>query len=180
MAIYGNSQTFTLGTQSFTLDACEFNADNSFLGYKRTRSASPIIESDYTMLGTPALKASKFESKFTFEWELILTASRAFELYALFHQQQYNIRTFATNKAIRLVDNRLAYVDSSTNRSRAKTGAFITTPAPPSGFVYFWPQFDILLLEPDNLADLFIPSLELVNVSLKAVELAIVPTSADS
>lgn len=175
---YGATQTLILGSETLTIDECDFNTDGSagLLGYIRTRTTDQLAQAEYTLYGSPALKGLFSESKHDFRWSLSLPIAKAYQLHGMFMRQQLLARQSGA-LAIRLNDTRLAYIEP-TVRTRAKVGALITSPTPPANYVQFWPRFSILMSEP--IITLNLPRLGFAFAEFGARELEFLGTSEDA
>lgn len=176
----GENQTLSIGSLSLTLEWDNFNADgDNAWGYKRIEVIEQQATLSNSLYGSSIIEGNFFEPKHQFEWSLYLDRDKAQLLYALWKEQQYRARNQQADLAIQLLDTRLAFLGRNP-RDRAKIGSVISDPVPPTGFSYFWAQFDVFLeLGTDFLNWYLTSSDHLFDGKIKGRELSIIPTTED-
>lgn len=177
---YGATQTLKIASLELTLDWWEFDGDSDGeLGYERIRNVSQQIASSKSQFGASILEGQFFESEYLFKWDLNLTNEKLFLLQAIYDKQQTLFKSKQDGR-IRLLDQRFIFMEENP-RTRAKIGDLVIDPPPPTGHIFFWSQFNILLeLESDFSKFFMLPSDGMKHkVSFAAVELDLVPVSED-
>ncbi len=176
----GDSQTLSIGGLTLTLHWNRFNAngDNAW-GYSRIEVIEQQATISNSLDGASIVEGNFFEPKHQFEWHLWLDPEQTHLLYAIWKEQQYRARSQQSDIAVRLQDRRLTFMGRSP-RIRAKVGDTINEITAPTGFAFFWAQFDVFLQIPEDFSRWFLTSSNhLFEVKLKAKELSLVSPSED-
>jgi hypothetical protein len=174
--LVGQSQILRYGTGptqlTVTLESENYRATSgpgymSILGYDRVESTEYLRTINRSTQGTAYWQGPSFDPPHDFTWSLQLLTDTELETLWAMHKRQQRDRL-----PVRLIDTRLAYQEPSP-RTRAKSGNVLT---PVAGMVSYFAQFDIqLILEGDR----SLRRSGYHDLSLRAVEMSLVPTSED-
>ncbi|MEC4804755.1 MAG: hypothetical protein SAJ12_09285 [Jaaginema sp. PMC 1079.18] len=177
---YGTQQIFSLGSLSLTLDWQDFGADDGDgIGYRRIEDINQQNTALNSLYGASILEGPFHPTKFLFGWQLNLPSEKLFLLKALYDEQQWRVKNQQSAVAIRLYDQRIAFMGRQP-RDRAKIGAIISDPTAPTGFDFYWAQFDILLELSSDFSEFFMKPSELIfKVQIAGRELDTVSPSED-
>lgn len=178
--LLGTTQTLSIGSLSLTLTAEDFDGGEfSGLGYIRAKDVGQQVAAAESFFGASLVDGPFFPARYQFAWGLQLLPAKLMMLIALYEEQQHRFKNNIANPTIRLRDQRIVLMERSP-RTRAKVGTVSNAPTPPAGFVFFWPQFNIILESGTDLAQWYSrPSDDLFKVKIAGRELGIVPTSED-
>lgn len=174
----GTTQTLSIGSLSLTLTAEDFDGSQyGGLGYQRFKDVAQQMTAGESFYGASYFEGPFFAARYQFAWGLQLLPDKLYPLIALWEEQQHRIKAQQADTAIRLLDQRLVLMERNP-RTRAKVGTFTGTP--PTGFNFFWPQFDVILEVGSDLLEWYSrPSEDLFKVKLAARELALVEVTED-
>lgn len=176
----GTTQILSIGSLSLSLTSEDYDGGQySGLGYVRIKDISQQMAAAESFHGATLVDGPFFTAKHQFAWGLQLLPTKLFTLIAMWEEQQHRIKTQQANFAIRLQDRRILFMERSP-RIRAKSGTVTGAIAPPTGFEFFWPQFNIILEAGSDLMEWYSrPSDDLIKVKISARELELVPTTED-
>lgn len=178
--VIGTTQTLSIGSLSLTLTREDYDGGElSSLGYTRTKDVAHQMAAAETFYGASLVDGPFFTAKHQFAWGLQLLPAKVFPLIAIWEEQQHRIKTQQADVAIRLLDQRLVFMERSP-RIRAKVGTVSGAITPPTGYEFFWAQFDIILEAGGDLLSWFSrPTDDLFKFKIAARELSLVPTTED-
>ena len=178
--VIGTTQTLSIGALSLTLSSNDYDgAEYAGVGYTRIKDPAHLMSAAESFYGASLVDGPFFRAKHQFAWGLNLLPDKLMLLVAIWEEQQHRIKTQQSDVAVRLHDQRLVFMER-TPRIRAKVGTLSGAPTPPTGFGFFWAQFDIILeVGSDLSAWNFRVSDDLFKVKFAARELDLVPTSED-
>lgn len=176
----GTTQTLSIGSLSLTLTAEDFDGgEMSGLGYIRTKDVSQQVAAAESYYGASLLDGPYWPARYQFAWGLQLLPAKLMLLLAIYEEQQHRFKNNIANASVRLRDQRIVLMERSP-RNRAKVGTVANAPTAPTGFSFFWPQFNIMLEAGSDLYQWHSrPSNDLFKVKIAARELEIVPISED-
>lgn len=124
------------------------------LGYDRYTVPDHEQMMDYGLSGVPVVDGAWFESKYQFRWNLRLIPDRAATLKAIYDTQQIRLKKLRTNYAVKLYDTRLLLQEVAPRTRAAITGNEGNYPIAPTGNVYSYPVFDLILKRPEDSGEL--------------------------
>jgi len=119
------------------------------LGYDRYQMLEHEATAAYSASGVPVVSGGFFIPKYGFTWSLRLNFEKASILKAIYDTQQVRWRKLRTDYAVRLLDARLMLQEPSPRTRAALTGV-PNMPNAPTGAVFSYAIFDVILKRPDD------------------------------
>lgn len=150
------SQTLSIGTQSVTLEACDFqSSDDTKLGYTRRKQSETLVDTQNLPFGGTSVKGLvRGKPVWEFTWDLVLPREKTFALLAVIQCFEDRVNNRLDDPFIILVDERIPVLEKQP-RTRASVGPLLNASYAdvPTGFDLFYPIFRVSLSPPNRLLD---------------------------